>query len=81
MSTPLTRAEVELWPVMGPMSLKRERVLALFDELDALKVTVASAHEIFVSRAIVEKAHQTLNAGPGSAGVGRALLLLRDALG
>lgn len=33
-----------------------------------------------VSRALVEKAHEVLNAGPGSAGIGRALVLLREAL-
>lgn len=80
-SVPLTRDEVALWPAMGPMSIKRERVLALLDENDALKGVARSADEIYVSRAIVEKAHQILNAGPGSAGIARTLLLLREALG
>jgi hypothetical protein len=34
-----------------------------------------------VSRALVEKAYQVLNEGPGSAGIGRSLALLREALG
>jgi len=34
-----------------------------------------------VSRALVEKAFQALNDGPGSAGIGKALVLLREALG
>lgn len=34
-----------------------------------------------VSRALVEKAYEVLNAGPGSAGIARALGLLREAIG
>lgn len=58
----------------------------LFGHVEALPPNMFFSHaslegELVVSRALVEKAHQVLNAGPGSAGIGRALVLLREALG
>ncbi len=41
--TPLTRAEVEAWPPLGPMSIDKARVLALFDRLEPLEAAFAAA--------------------------------------
>lgn len=35
---PLTREEVAAWPALGPMGLKAQRVLALFDSLERAEV-------------------------------------------
>jgi hypothetical protein len=36
---PLTRKEVEAWPPLGPMALKAQRVLELFDDVDEARAT------------------------------------------
>ena len=58
----------------------------VFSAIDTLPPNTFFSHaslegELAVSRALVERAYHALNAGPGSAGIGKALVLLKEALG
>lgn len=55
-----------------------ERTAGIAQEL--LDTGHAVTAGMVVSRALVEKAHQVLNDGPGAVGVARCLALLREAL-
>lgn len=59
-----------------------EQLLAAINALpENLMFATKDLLDQVVSRALVEKAHEALNTGPGSAGIGRALTLLTEALG
>lgn len=65
--------------------LGRGRAIELAEQLGGIaRDLLDTGHKItgrqVVSRAIVEKAHQILNDGPGSVGIAKCLLLLREAL-
>jgi hypothetical protein len=62
----------------------RDHLVDLYQELlDGavyVRAEIERRREVPVSRALVERAYETLNAGPGSAGIARALALLREAI-
>lgn len=50
---PLTRKEVEAWPAQGPMAIKAQRVLELFDDVDEARAT-AEIHAAALAQARAE---------------------------
>jgi hypothetical protein len=75
---PLTRKEVETWPALGPMALKAQRVLTLFDALDKLGAFKTYVHQRLDGAGIAADPNPEENARHGCRIEGRLDVLIGE---